>query len=353
MGFSAIIVDDSKVALRALKEVISRDSRFESIQTAEDAYQAKTLILEKKPDLVILDIGLPGIDGLDFLKIIMKERPLPVVIHSGMAGEGSKNASLALEYGALDVIEKTSSSGQSSVSQPNFCDRLASAAKAQVRRRTGHKPPDFKPHHKQPKNLPPEILVLIGASTGGPRALQTILQDLPRDMPPICITQHMPASMTDVMAKRLDSLSRVTVTEAKDGERLKQGHVYISPGDAHLLVSWSNRGFYEAKLMLGEPIKGQKPSVDALFKSGAKSSKSNGIVALLMTGMGDDGADGLKELKRAGAFTAVQSEKTCSIASMPKAAMRLKAHQGVWDLGAITTNLRKAVFASVHWYQHS
>lgn len=353
MGFSAVIVDDSKVVLRSVKEVISRDERFGQVHLAENVQEAKQTIIREQPDLVILDIGLPDLDGLEFLKIIMARKPLPVVIHSAMAGEGSANASLALEYGAVDVIEKINARGQSSVSLPDFCDRMAAAAMARVRRKTGNRPSAFNPFHASPEIPNPEILILIGASTGGPKALQTILQDLPTNLPPICITQHMPASMTGVMAARLDSYTRAKVLEARNGERLRTGHVYISPGCGHMLVEWSSDGHYIARIADGKRINNQCPSVDALFLSAAESPHAKRCIAILMTGMGDDGAAGLSMLKNQGAFTAVQSASTCTIASMPRAAMRLNAHRGIWDVGAINTNLRKAVFASVHWYQHS
>lgn len=353
MGFSAIIVDDSKLTCRTLSDIISRDDRFERTFTANDPYEAKSIIMDNEPDLVILDIGMPRMDGLQFLKIIMERKPIPVVIYSGMAGAGSENASVALQLGAIEVIEKTDSRGRSACLEPDFCNRLASAAQARVKRRVGERPPAF----KAPEGFadtPSDVTVLIGASTGGPRALETVLKEIPDSLPPICITQHIPESMTAIMASRLDSLCEANVVEARDGERLLPGHVYLSPGNGHLAIEWrENMGGFYAKIVEGHRINNHCPSVDALFLSASEAKNAHKIVAILMTGMGDDGAAGLLALKNAGAYTVVQSEDTCTIASMPKSAMRLNAHKDVWDLGAISTNIQKAVFAATRSYQHS
>lgn len=341
-----LIVDDSASVRQALTDVLSRDPELRVIGAAADPFIAAQAIAREVPDVITLDIEMPRMDGLAFLAEIMKQHPIPVVICSSLARAGSAMEIAALEAGAIDVIAKPELGAKAffEESAVRVCDTVKAAASARVGKRVPIAPP-LTPQPKLTADavLPPppsdalfettDRVVAVGASTGGTEALRVLIGALPVHAPGMVVVQHMPEKFTADFARRLDQLSRVRVGEARDGDRVLAGHVLIAPGNRHVLLKRSG-GQYRVEVRDGPPVCRHRPSVDVLFRSAARYAGRN-ATGVLLTGMGDDGAKGLKEMHDAGALTIAQDESTSVVFGMPHEAIRLGAAEHVLPLGRI------------------
>lgn len=316
-----LVVDDSALIRQLLGEIIRQTPDFELVGTAQDAYVARDMVNTYAPDVITLDIEMPKVDGLTFLDRLMKARPTPVLMISTLTEAGADATLKALELGAIDYIAKPKIGVAQGIEEYRqlIVDKIRACAQAKVRR-VG------KPAVAPPSPnlvLSTEKLIAIGASTGGTEAIKEVLMALPANAPAVLITQHMPPGFTTTYAKRLDGLCAMRVAEAKDGERVLPGHAYLAPGNIHMTVERSGAD-YRIKLLDSDRVSGHKPSVDVMFHSLAKVAGKN-VVAMLLTGMGKDGAQGLLAIQRQGAFTLAQDEQSCVVFGMPKEAIRLGA----------------------------
>jgi two-component system chemotaxis response regulator CheB len=341
-----LIVDDSAVVRQTLSEVLSSDPEIEITATAGDPFVAAERIAEQVPDVITLDIEMPRMDGLTFLKKLMSQHPIPVVICSSLAEKGAPSAFKALEYGAVDIVAKPRLGTKQFLedSRVTLCQAVKAAASA--------RPRPLQPRHEvQPKLTADAVLspathamdettekvVVIGASTGGTEALKTLLETLPSDTPGIVIVQHMPELFTRAFADRLDGLCSVTVKEAETNDSVIRGRVLIAPGNHHLLLKRSGARYF-VEIKDGPLVCRHRPSVDVLFRSAARYAGRNAVGAIL-TGMGDDGARGMLELKQAGAMTIAQDEGSCVVFGMPKEAIKLGGVQKILPLSTIAGTL--------------
>ncbi len=332
-----LIVDDSAIVRQALSLIFNSDPFIEVVATANDPYFAVKKIQKFQPDVITLDLQMPRMDGLTFLKKIMKQNPIPVVIISSFSEQGSMNTIKALEYGAVDVVEKPSLSDERAIreSKLRLCNKIKAASLAKVKRKTDNRLTNntpLSPGKKysadviipEPlvyrKTSPTDKIIAIGASTGGTEAIKTFLMKMPTNAPGIVIVQHMPEKFTLSFANRLNQLCQIKVKEAENRDVVERGTALIAPGNKHMLLKrMGNRYFVE--VIDGPLVNRHKPAVDVLFRSVAKYAGSNAI-GIIMTGMGADGAKGLLEMKNAGATTAAQDEKTCVVFGMPKVAIK-------------------------------
>jgi len=337
-----LIVDDSAVVRQTLKETLSSDPEIEVIGTAADPFAAADHIREQLPDVITLDIEMPRMDGLTFLKRIMSQHPIPVVICSSLAEEGAQSTLRALEYGAIEIIAKPRLGTRQFLeeSRVTLCQAVKAAAAARLHPlRPGQV---VEPKLTADAILSPamramvettEKVVVIGASTGGTEALKTLLEALPPDTPGIVIVQHMPELFTRAFANRLDGLCSLSVKEAETNDSVIRGRALIAPGNHHLLLKRSGARYY-VEIKDGPLVSRHRPSVDVLFRSAARYAGPN-TVGVILTGMGDDGAHGMLEIKQAGAITIAQDEATCVVFGMPKEAIKLGAVDKVLPLQAI------------------
>ena len=346
-----LIVDDSAVVRQTLRDVLESDPEIEVIATAGDPFVAADRIAEQVPDVITLYIEMPRMDGLTFLKKLMSQHPIPVVICSSLADEGAQSTFRALEYGAVEIITKPKMGTKQFLedSRIEICNAVKAAAGARLR--------NLGPSHTvEPKLnadciLSPathamvettEKVVVIGASTGGTEALKTLLEALPADTPGIVIVQHMPELFTRAFANRLDSLCAITVKEAETNDSVIRGRALIAPGNHHMLLKRSGARYY-VEIKDGPLVCRHRPSVDVLFRSAARYAGQN-VVGVILTGMGDDGARGMLEMKQAGAVNIAQDEATCIVFGMPKEAIKLGGVDKVMPLpaiaGAILTRAR-------------
>jgi two-component system chemotaxis response regulator CheB len=353
-----LIVDDSAVVRKLASEALATDPDIEVVGTAIDPYMARDKLKELAPDVLTLDLEMPRMDGLTFLRLLMERRPMPVVVMSSLTQRGSEYALEALRLGAVDFLGKPSGSFSFGHLGPQLVAKVKTAAMARVRAiapstntapiahaastppvatgtSTSTPPvrfvPGLKPAvakaHIEParlRQLDPRAIILLGASTGGTEALRDVLTKLPGDLPGIAIVQHIPATFSKAFADRLNSLCQLEVREAVDGDRLTPGLALIAPGNFHMLLQWAGDG-YRVRVADGPPVWHQRPAVDLLFKSAADCGAAPHAVAGILTGMGKDGADGLKRLRDKGATTFAQDEASCIVYGMPKAA---------WETGA-------------------
>lgn len=326
-----LVVDDSALARKIVTRALTRDPSLEVIGTAADAYEARDRILELRPNLVTLDIEMPRMDGLTFLKILMKHHPLPVVIVSSLTQAGSAKVYEALEAGAVEVLGKPTDSALIAEFEAQLVQKVKSAAAARIR--PVHAPPPplaYEPGHRPHAD---QRVILFGASTGGVEALKDVLARLPADLPPICIVQHIPAYISARFASRLNEICAPEVREAKDGDVLQPGLVLLAPGGYHMRLCRSSKKYY-VELGQTPPVNYQRPSVDVLFSSAAECAGTKAL-GILLTGMGKDGAQGLLKLKEAGAATIAQDEASCVIYGMPRVAVELGAARQVLPLNRI------------------
>ncbi len=325
-----LIVDDSAVVRQTLTGILSSDPEIEVLAAVGDPFAAAERIKNSIPDVITLDVEMPRMDGLTFLKKIMSQHPIPVVMCSSLAGGGSETAVKAMEYGAVEIITKPKVGTKQFLEESRIviCDAVKAAAQVRVRRlppRTLVAAPKLtadavlaKPSSKAMIQTT-EKVVVVGASTGGTEALRDFLTALPADTPGIVIVQHMPENFTAAFSKRLDSLCRITVKEAEDGDTVVRGRALIGPGNRHVLLKRSGARYY-VEVKDGPLVSRHRPSVDVLFRSAARYAGKN-AVGVIMTGMGDDGAKGMLEMKEAGAFNFAQDEASCVVFGMPKEAI--------------------------------
>ena len=347
-----IVVDDSALVRSLLAEIINRQSDMECIGTANDPLVAREMIREHNPDVITLDVEMPRMDGIDFLGRLMRLRPMPVVMVSTLTERGADVTLRALELGAVDFVSKPRIGvvhGLNGLAL-QIVEKIRVAAVAQVRRAMAPSPAQTA-EASDSKVLPAarsallslsvhmstEKLVCIGASTGGTEAIKEVLLHLPADAPAIAIAQHMPAGFTTSFAARLNSLCQITVKEAVHGERILPGHAYIAPGSRQFSIGRSGTN-YVAVVDDGPPVNRHKPSVEVLFKSAAAVAGRNAY-AIMLTGMGNDGAAAMREMKDAGSYNFVQDEASCIVFGMPREAIAHGAANEVLPLSAIAPAL--------------
>ena len=345
-----LVVDDSAVVRQVMSSILNSDPEIRVIATASDPIFAMTKMQVEWPDVITLDLEMPRMDGLSFLRRIMAERPTPVVICSTLTEAGTKTALEALEAGAAEVIAKPKLGLQEYLTESAtaLIQVVKSAARANPRRlgaaaHTAASAP-IPPKLSADVILPPvsarhairttERLVAIGTSTGGTQALEVVLRNLPKDVPGIVIVQHMPEYFTNAFAARLNTLCAIEVREASDGDRVMAGRAIIAPGGRHLLVSAATGGGYQVEVRDGPPVSRHRPSVNVLFRSVARTAGPNAL-GIIMTGMGDDGAVGLLEMHQTGARTIAQDEASCVVYGMPKEAVALGAVDRILPLNEI------------------
>ncbi|MES1938649.1 chemotaxis-specific protein-glutamate methyltransferase [Salinisphaera sp. T5B8] len=322
-----LCVDDSALIRKLVTEIVNNEDDMEMVASAPDPLVARELIKKHNPDVLTLDVEMPRMDGLDFLGKLMRLRPMPVIMLSSLTARGSDITLQALELGAVDFVTKPKLDLNRGLieSGHEIVEKIRGAARATLRR------PTPRPAGAQPLVAPrvsSEKLFIVGASTGGTEAIREFLEPMPADAPAILITQHMPGGFTGSFARRMDSLCRIQVKEAEHGERVLPGRAYIAPGgEQHLRLSRSGANYVVA-LEAGPPVNRHRPSVDVLFESAAKHAGRNAI-GILMTGMGKDGAQGLLQMREAGAATLAQDEASCVVFGMPREAIAIGAAQSV------------------------
>jgi len=330
-----LIIDDSLVIRQLLKDIFAKDGDIQVVGTASDPIEGYDKIVQLKPDVLTLDVEMPRMDGIAFLERLMRAHPIPVMMISTLTREGSEVTLKALELGAVDFIAKPTErvfTNMAALSH-EITSKVKAAARARVRPRAAHVSPVSVPTLSVSRGTTAPRLIAIGASTGGPEAIRQVLQGLPANVPPIVIVQHMPPVFTRSFAERLDRLCTVRVKEAEDGDVLQPGHAYVAPGDYHLQVS-ANGSQLRARVVQTEPVNRHRPSVDALFDSVVQTT-GRATVAVLLTGMGADGARGLKKLRDLGAHTIAQDEETCVVFGMPREAIHLGGAEFVLPLPQI------------------
>jgi two-component system, chemotaxis family, protein-glutamate methylesterase/glutaminase len=331
-----LIVDDSAIVRKMLAEALASEPDLEVVGTAPDPYVARDKILSLRPDVLTLDIEMPRMDGLTFLKKLMRFHPLPVIVISSLAQSSSQTALEALQCGAVEVLAKPGSPYSVGESKQDLPQKVRAAAHARVGL--------AKPQLARPPAVPlvlsgasTSTVIAIGASTGGTEAIREVLTAMPANMPGIVIVQHIPPVFSLAFANRLNDLCKLRVKEAADGDRLTSGLALIAPGNFHMTLTKAGGG-YRVSIQDGPRVCYQRPSVDVLFESVAKIAKSDAIGAIL-TGMGSDGAQGLLQMKRAGARTIAQDETSCVVFGMPREAIRMGGVDRVLPLNRVAAEL--------------
>ena len=339
-----LVVDDSALARRAITDALKRDPEIEVVGGAVDPYQAREMIMDLEPDVITLDLEMPRMDGLTFLKILMQHHPLPVVVVSSLTQAGSAKAMEALNAGAIDVLGKPDGSRNLNEMGQVLAYHVKAAARSKRRVRTKNQEPT--PVAVTASAIPagkysPRRIIVIGSSTGGVEALRYVLPRLPAGLPPIVVVQHIPANFSKIMAHHLDQLCPYEVREAVDGDELRSGLCLVAPGDFHLALVPHGMG-YKVRLMQSPPVHHCRPAVDILFRSAAQHAGSH-AVAVLLTGMGVDGAAGMKALQTAGAETLAESEESCVVFGMPQAAIKLGAANQIVPLPRMAVSILEAL----------
>jgi len=347
-----LVVDDSAVVRKAISDSLGRDPEIEVVGTACDPYVAREKIVRLEPDVLTLDLEMPRMDGLTFLRILMKHNPMPVVVVSSLTQAGSREAMEAMEAGAMDVLAKP----DGTMSIGALGERLAFHVKAAAAASRWRRGPSAGgaaaagPAAPTPVPMPPPAgpvdgrrLIVIGCSTGGLEALRTILGQLPVGLPPIAVVQHISGYFSRIVAERLDAISPLDVREAEDGADLLPGTCLIAPGDHHLAVERHGRG-YSARLLRTPPLHHCRPAVDVLFRSAADAAGPHAVAALL-TGMGSDGAIGMAAIRKAGGTTIAEHESTCVVYGMPRAAIEMDVVDRVVPLPEIAAAIMRAALA--------
>lgn len=331
-----LIVDDSAVMRQILREILSSDPSLEVVGVASDPLVARDKVLRLQPDVMTLDVEMPRMDGLTFLEKLMRAHPMPVVMISSLTDRGCETTLRALELGAVDFVSKPKVDVADGTVQmaAEILEKVKAAAAAKiasVRKKVPAAPPRVLATQALARTT--HQVIAIGASTGGTEALREVLEPLPPDAPGIVMVQHMPEKFTHSFAARLDSLCRVRVKEAEDGDRILPGHALLAPGNYHMEVLRSGAE-YRVRVFSGEPVNRHRPSVDVLFRSCARYLGAN-AVGVILTGMGADGARGLLEMRQAGARTVAQDEASCVVFGMPKEAIALGAAEETLPLSQI------------------
>lgn len=329
-----LIVDDSAVVRQIFTKELSRDDALEIVGVAPDPYVARDKIIALKPDVITLDIEMPRMDGITFLRKLMRFSPMPVIVVSSLTEKGGALAMEALEAGAVEVLSKPGTAYTVGDMSVELIDKIKAAAKVKVQKPISATLP------RRPVAVPKlamtqttHKIIAIGTSTGGTEALRSIIPLLPPNAPGIVVVQHMPEHFTRSFADRLDELSAVRVKEAEDGDTVVPGKVLIAPGNFHMLLRRSGARYF-VRVKTGPLVSRHRPSVDVLFKSVAKYAGAN-AVGIIMTGMGRDGAEGILQMKKAGAQTIAQNEATCVVYGMPKEAVANESIDHVLPLDQI------------------
>jgi two-component system chemotaxis response regulator CheB len=333
-----LIVDDSALVRKILSTELSKDPNIDVIGTAPDAFIARDKIVKLSPDILLLDIEMPRMDGLTFLEKLMTHQPMPVIIVSSLVKGGGEIALKALQLGAKEIIAKPGSA----YSVGDMAEQLKEKIKAVYYSKKPESKPQasnilFNPSKRAIEN----IIIAIGGSTGGTEALRSILLALPPDMPPILVVQHMPQHFTKTMADHLDRICNLKVKEAENGDMAEPGMVLIAPGNKHMVLKKTN-GKYYVEIKEGELVYHQRPSIEVLFRSVARCAGGDAI-GVILTGMGKDGATGLLEMKNSGAFTIGQDEESCVVYGMPKEAYNIGALNKIAPLDEIPSIIMEAL----------
>ena len=343
-----LIVDDSASVRQTLAAILDAAPDIAVVGTASDPFAAARRIAEDLPDVILLDLEMPRMDGLTFLRKIMAQKPIPVIVCSTLTGQGSKALFDVLEAGAVDVLPKPRVETRHFLLESSIrvCDAVRAAARAKLRAGRA-RPKAVEAKLTADAMMPPPVagrrvveterVVCIGASTGGTEALREVLELLPTDCPGIVVVQHMPEGFTATFARRLDGLCAIAVKEAADGDVVVRGQALIAPGNRHLLLQRTGTRYHVA-VKDGPPVSRHRPSVDVLFRSAAQCAGANAR-GIIMTGMGDDGASGLLEMRRAGAETVAQDEESCVVFGMPKAAIERGAATRVASLADLPAEI--------------
>jgi len=339
-----LIVDDSSVVRQTMKNILESDRKIEVIGTANDPFIAAQKIRKEVPDVIVLDVQMPKMDGITFLQKIMNQHPIPVVICSMLTEKNSALALKALEYGAVEVLQKPRMGTKQFLEESKIliCDAIKAASQVTPKRITGI------PRKIEPKLTADAVLwkpshhellvttdkvIVVGASTGGTEALRSFLSSMPLDSPGMVIVQHMPEHFTTAFAKRLDSLCRISVKEAENRDSVLKGRALIAPGNCHTILKRSGTRYY-VEVKDGPLVSRHRPSVDVLFRSASRYAGNN-VIGIIMTGMGSDGARGMKEMKDSGAITIAQDKESCVVFGMPYEAIKLGCVDHVLPLDAI------------------
>jgi len=330
-----LVVDDSAVVRKVFSEQLSKQKGIVVIGTAPDPYVARDKIVKLKPDVITLDIEMPRMDGITFLKKLMKHYPLPVIIVSSLSTKGSKIALEALSLGALDVISKPSAAYSVGDMSLQLAEKIRAVYGAKMMvsptRNTREKP--LTAMGSMALAATTNKIIAIGASTGGTEAIKNVLTRLPHNTPGIVVVQHMPAQFTSSFAQRLDELCQMRVKEAQNGDTVINGQVLIAPGNYHMIFKRSGARYY-VEVKTGPLVHYQRPAVDVLFKSVARFAGANAL-GIILTGMGKDGAAGMLDMKKAGAINIAQDERSCVVFGMPKEAINSGAVDYVQDINSI------------------
>jgi len=336
-----LIVDDSAVVRQVLSKALSQAADIEVVGTATDPYVARDKIVKLEPDVITLDIEMPRMDGITFLKKLMQHKPMPVIILSSLTRKGGKLALEAIEAGAVEVLSKPGGSYSVGEMAEQLADKIRAAARARpLARKAASRPARVQPVASTNLDLTNKV-VAIGASTGGTEAIREVLIRLPASVPGIVIVQHMPPRFTTAFAERLNGLCAFEVREGQDGDAVYPGRCLIAPGNFHMMLRRSGARYY-VNVKTGPMVHHQRPSVDVLFRSVAKAAGPN-AVGVILTGMGADGAEGLLLMRQAGAPTLGQDEATCVVYGMPKAAYEMGAVQKQLPLEKIPAEIMRLV----------
>jgi two-component system, chemotaxis family, protein-glutamate methylesterase/glutaminase len=343
-NIGVLIVDDSSVVRQTLSQIIESDPGMHVMGTAHDPFIAAEKIRQEVPDVIILDVEMPRMDGITFLHKIMSQHPVPVVICSGLTGPGAETTLRALEYGAVEIIQKPRLGTKKFLEESGIqiCDVVRAASMAKIKpvpekilaipAKLSADAVIPKPHAAAMIETTDKVIV-AGASTGGTEAVRVLLEAMSLDAPGMVIVQHMPEQFTAAFAKRLDGICRISVKEAENNDPVIRGRALIAPGNRHTLLKRSGARYF-VEIKDGPLVSRHRPSVDVLFRSTARYAGKNAI-GIIMTGMGDDGAKGMREMKEAGAQTIAQDEQSCVVFGMPQEAIKLKSADRILSLEAI------------------
>lgn len=335
-----LIVDDSAIVREVFSRELARDPEIDVVGTAPDPYVARDKIVELRPDVVTLDVEMPRMDGLTFLRKLMKHFPLPVVIVSSLTRRGGELALEAMDAGAVEVMCKPGASYAVGDLALQLAETVKAAAKVCVARHADQRKAVAPPRRSLSMTRTTHKVVAIGASTGGTQALQAVLSELPSNAPGIVIVQHMPEHFTRSFADRLNEVCALEVREAENGDTVTPGKALIAPGNFHMLLRRSGANYF-VEIKSGPLVNRHRPAVDVLFRSVARFAGRNAVGAIL-TGMGNDGAKGMREMKEAGAFTIAQDEESCVVFGMPKEAIALGCVDEVVSIENIAEKIIRA-----------
>lgn len=337
-----LIVDDSAIVRKIFSEELSKFPDIEVVGTASDPYVARDKIVKLNPDVITLDIEMPKMDGLTFLKKLMRHYPLPVIMVSSLTPKGGKLTLEAMDIGAVEVIAKPGGSYTVGDMSMQLAEKIRAASRVKmVKKDPGNQPTSVASGPISALTKTSNKVIAIGASTGGTEALKNVLSRMPSNSPGMVVVQHMPAKFTTAFAERLDDICQITVKEARNNDTVNPGTALIAPGNYHMIMRRSGARYY-VEVKTGPMVHHQRPAVDVLFKSTAQYAGPNSIGAIL-TGMGADGAEGLLKMKQAGAKTIAQDEKSCVVFGMPKEAIKMGAADKVVPLDRVAEEIVRMV----------